>query len=182
MLKNLLEMGMYLYATVGIGILGCLILTVMNAVARRTLHDKMTFQKSVRRIHGGTAAAAVLILAVNAAALGTGFGLGQVGNREITHLAVGLGTIFLVLCYGRYLAFSNREQLFGEYLFRLIEEQDNLLAEAEPEPPTKEQLIERALRGIRESAAAGENKFAHLLSREEEAVMREVINEFITQG
>lgn len=182
MLKNLLEMGMYLYATVGIGILGCLILTVMNAVARRTLHDKMTFQRTERRINGVTTVVSILVLMVNAVALGTSFGLGTVGNREITHFTIGLGTILLVISYGRYLAFSNREMLLGEYLFQLIEEKDNLLAEAEPEPPTKEQLIERALRGIRESAAAGENKFAHLLSQEEEAVMREVINEFITQG
>lgn len=182
MLQNLLDMGVYLYTSVGIGIFGVLILTVMNSVLRRKLHDKDTYQRTVRRINVVATVSIVLTLAVTAVALGTGWGLGEIGNREITHFTVGLGTSILLMCYGRYLAFSDREQLLGDYLFRLIDQQDNLMAEVEPEPPTKEQLVERALRGIRESAAAGENKFAHLLSQEEEAVMREVISEFLTQG
>ncbi len=181
MLQNLLNMGVYLYTTVGIGVLGFLILSVMNSVSRRTIRDKATFQRTVSRINRVTAVSAVAVLVLTAVALGTGYGTDGIGNREITHFAVGLGTTLLLICYGKYLAFSDREQLLGDYLFRLIDQQNNLLAEAEPEPPTKEQLIERALRGIRESAAAGENKFAHLLSQEEEAVMREVISEFITQ-
>ena len=182
MLQNLLNMGVYLYTTVGIGVLGFLILSVMNSVFRRNLHNKDTYQKVVHRINTVTTISTVTVLVVTAVALGTGYGVGGIGNREIMHLAVGLGTSILLICYGKYLAFSDREQLLGDYLFRLIDQQDNLLAEQAPEPPTKEQLVEQALRGIRESAAAGENKFAHLLSQEEEAVMREVINEFITQG
>ena len=182
MLQNLLNMGVYLYTTVGIGVLGFLILSVMNSVFRRNLHNKDTYQKAVHRINTVTTVSTVTVLVVTAVALGTGYGVGGIGNREIMHLAVGLGTSILLICYGKYLAFSDREQLLGDYLFRLIDQQDNLLAEQAPEPPTKEQLVEQALRGIRESAAAGENKFAHLLSQEEEAVMREVINVFITQG
>lgn len=182
MLKNLLDMGVYLYTTVGIGILGFLILTVMNSVQRKKLHDKNTYQRTVKKLNTATTVLSVAALVVTAAALGTGFGSGSIGNREITHFTVGIGTSFLLMCYSRYLAFSDREQLLGDYLFQLIEQQDNLVAEEEPQPPTKEQLVERALRGIRESAAAGENKFAHLLSQEEEAVMREIISEFITEG
>lgn len=59
-------------------------------------------------------------------------------------------------------------------------------AEAASEKPltlyTKDQLVDRAMKGIRESAASGENKFSHMLSDEEEDIMREVIGEFITQG
>lgn len=182
MLKNLLDMGLYLYTTVGVGILGFLILTVMNGVQRKKLQDRNTYQKIVRNLNTTTTVFSVLSLAVTAAALGTGLGSGMVANRELTHFTVGLGTSILLMCYSRYLAFSDREQLLGDYLFKLVEQQQDNLVEEEPQPPTKEQLVERALRGIRESAAAGENKFAHLLSQEEEAVMREVISEFITEG
>lgn len=182
MLKNLLDMGMYLYTMAGMGILGLLILTVMNAVQRKKLKDRASYQTIVRKLGTTTTVVTVLTLVVMAASLGTGFGSGMVMNRELMHLITGLGTSILLMCYSRYLAFSNREQLLGDYLFKLAEQQEEFAVQEEPQPPTKEQLIERALRGIRESAASGEHKFAHLLSQEEEAVMREVISEFITEG
>ena len=181
MLKNLLDMGLYLYTTVGVGMFGFLLLTVMNAMQRKKLQDRNTYQKLVRILHTTATVFAVVSLTVTAAAFGTGLGSGMVMNREWTHLSVGLGTSILLMWYSRYLAFWNREQLLGEYLFELVEQQKQPLEE-EVQPPTKEQLVERALKGIRESAASGENKFAHLLSQEEEALMREVIQEFITEG
>lgn len=182
MLKNLLDMGMYLYTMVGLGILGILILTVTNAVQRKKLKDRATYQRVVRNLSTTTTVMTVLTFVVMAAAIGTGIGLGMMTNREMLHVATGLGTSILLMCYSRYLAFSDREQLLGEYLFKLAEKQEESVAEEQPQPPTKEELIERALRGIRESAASGENTFAHLLSKEEESLMREVISEFITEG
>lgn len=181
MLKNLLDMGMYLYATVGIGILGVLILTVMNGLQKKKLNHRDAYEKSVRKLNTVTTVLTAAVLVVTVAAVGTGFFLGGMGNRELIHCTVGLGTTILLLSYSRYLAFFNREQVLGDYIFKLVEQRDDFVVEEEPQPPTKEQLVERALRGIRESAAAGENKFAHLLSQEEESLMREVISEFILE-
>ena len=51
MLQNLLDMGAYLYTVVGIGVLGVLIMTVMNSVSVRKIQSKKTFSKVVRRIN-----------------------------------------------------------------------------------------------------------------------------------
>lgn len=181
MLKNLLDMGMYLYAAVGIGILGVLILTVMNGLQKKKLNHRDAYEKAVRKLNTTTSVLMASVLVVTTIAVGTGFFLGNMGNRELIHCIVGLGTSILLMAYCRYLAFFNREQILADYIFRLVEQRDDFVIEEEPQPPTKEQLIERALRGIRESAAAGENKFAHLLSQEEESLMREVISEFLLE-
>ena len=186
MLQNLLDMGAYLYTVVGIGVLGVLIMTVMNSVSVRKIQSKKTFSKVVRRINIIKTCTSIAVLAVTAAALGVTVTLGQVETLGVQYLILGIGIVCLLVVYGKYLAFADRERVLGDYLFRMMDQQNGLIVEMvpekEPEPPTREQVIERALQGIRESAAAGDNKFAHLLSKEEESVMREVINEFITQG
>lgn len=181
MLQKFMDMGVYLYTIAGIGVLGLLIMYVINTVSKKTVQDKKTYTRLTRRLNKVTLVSSVLCLAVTAAAMGVGFSMGQAETLGIRYLLIGLGAVFLLVCYGKYLSFSDRERVLGDYLFRLIDQQEPPEAVVK-EPPTKEQLIERAMKGIRESAATGENKFSHLLSKEEEDVMREVINEFITQG
>lgn len=186
MLKNLLDMGVYLYTMVGTGVLGMLILSVMNAVSVKKIQNKKTYNKVVRRINVVKISTSIITLCVTAAALGVIFSLGQAQTLGIQYALLGIGIVCLLIGYGKYLAFADREQVLGDYLFRMMDQQNGLTidvsAENIPEPPTREQLVERALEGIRESAAMGENKYAHLLSQEEEAVMREVINEFLVQA
>lgn len=186
MLQNLLDMGVYLYTVIGIGVLGMMILSVMNSISVKKIQNKKTFSKVVRRINVIKTCSSIAVLAVTAAALGVTFTLGQAETLGVQYSILGIGIVCLLIAYGKYLAFADRERVLGDYLFRLMDQQNGLTIEMTPEnvpePPTREQLIERALQGIRESAAAGDNKFAHLLSQEEESVMREVINEFITQG
>lgn len=90
MLQKLLDMGVYLYTSVGIGILGFLILTMMNSVLRRKLHDKDTYQRTVRRINVVTTVSIVMTLVVTAVALGTGWGLGEIGSGRLPILLWGL--------------------------------------------------------------------------------------------
>lgn len=185
MLKNLLDMGVYLYTVIGIGVLGVLILSVMNAVLVGKIQSKKAYKKVVHRINIVKISASTGVLAVMAAALGLVASMGQADRLAIPYTVLGGTIVCLLIGYGRYLTFADRERVLSDYLFRLMDQQNGLMnetaAEMVPEPPTREQLVERALEGIRESAAAGENKFAHLLSQEEESIMREVINEFITQ-
>lgn len=190
MLNNLLDMGVYLYTVIGLGAAGVLIMAVINAISVKKIQNKKTYSKVVRRINVVKASASIGILAVTFTALGVIVTVGQADTLGTPYLILGCGLICLLIVYGKYLAFADRERVLGDYLFRLMEQQNELIVEMapgkelekEPEPPTREQLVERALQGIRESAAAGDHKFAHLLSKEEESVMREVINEFITQS
>lgn len=185
MLQNLLDMGVYLYTVIGMGVLGVLILSVMNAISVKKVHNKKSFTKVVHRLNVVKTVTSVVVMAVTAAALGITFSLGQAKTLGLQYAILGAGIVCLLLGYGKYLAYADRERVLGDYLFRLMDQQNGLTLELtpaeEPKAPTREQLIERALEGIRESAAAGENRFAHLLSKEEESIMREVINEFITQ-
>lgn len=186
MLNNLLDMGVYLYTVAGLGVLGVVVMTIMNTISVKKVRNKKTYTKVVRRINAVKTGTSAGVMAVTAAALGVIYALGRADILAKFYLASGIMTVCLVIAYGKYLAFADRERILGDYLFRLMDQQNSLavemMPEKEPEPPTREQLIERAMQGIRESAASGDNKFAHLLSQEEESVMREVINEFITQS
>lgn len=186
MLKNLLDMGAYLYTVIGLGALGALIMTVLNAVSVKKIQNKKTYSKVVRQINAIKMGTSIGVFGTTAAALFSIVSMGQADTLMMPYLILGIGMICLLMVYGKYLAFADRERVLGDYLFHLMDQQNGLVVEMvpekEPEPPTREQLIERALQGIRESAASGDHKFAHLLSQEEESVMREVINEFITQS
>lgn len=186
MLKNFLDMGAYLYTVVGLGVIGVLLMTIINTISVKKVQSKKTYSRVVHRINVIKTCSSIGVLAVTAAALGVVFSVGQAETLGMSYSVLGIGIVCLLISYGKYLAYADRERVLGDYLFRLMDQQNSLMVqmvpEKEPEPPTREQLIERALQGIRESAAAGENKFAHLLSKEEESIMREVINEFITQS
>lgn len=182
MLQKFMDMGVYLYTITGIGVLGLLIMYLMNSVSKKTIQDKKTYARVTHRLGRVTVVSSILCLGAASVAMGVAFSMGQAQTTGMRYLVIGLGAVFLLVCYGKYLSFADRERVLGDYLFRLMEQQDTLAEEVVVPPPTKEQLVERALKGIRESAATGENKFSHILSKEEEDVMREVINEFITQG
>ena len=283
MLQKFMDMGVFIYTMTGIGVAGILMMFLMNAISKKTIRDKSTYDRVVNRMKKVTITASVLCLAVVAASMGITFSVGQVQTTGIRHLITGLGSIFLMICFGKLLSYLDRQRLFNEYVFEMIDRQNGIAAAAasekglaaEPskekvktgkffmkkasakkmaktaaaksadkkffaqknaggkafsgkdrtkkglfrsdregrngngsglspknvsEPVTenvmpgdismekslalfsKDQLVDKALRGIRESAASGENKFSHMLSDEEEDIMREVIGEFIAQG
>lgn len=194
MLQNFMNMDVYFYTMAGIGVLAVLITYLMNSIMKKTIRDKTTYTKVARRLRKVTMIASIICLAVTALALGVSISMGQVRTEGIRHLLTGVGTVFLLNCFPKYLLFTNRQKVLSDYLFQLIEKQNGLsdvravekeaekAAEREPIPLAKEQLVERVFQGIRETAASGENKFSHILSDEEEGIMREVIGEYITQG
>lgn len=284
MLQKFMDMGVFIYTMTGIGVAGILMMFLMNAISKKTIRDKSTYNRVVNRMKKVTITASVLCLGVVAASMGITFSVGQVQTTGIRHLITGFGSIFLMICSGRLLSYLDRQRLFNDYMFEMIDRQNGTAAVAaaeqsltaehpqekvktrkffmkktpskkaaaakttdkkffaqkntgkkeffaknsaknnvknglfrsdragrsgknstvtgktapEPTPENvmpgdismeksltlfpKDQLVDKALRGIRESAASGENRFSHILSDEEEDIMREVIGEFIAQG
>lgn len=198
MLQKFMDMGVYFYTMTGTGVLAVLITYLMNSITKKTIRDKTTYTGMARRLRKVTIAASIICLAVTALALGVSIAMGQVRTEGIGYLLTGVGIVFSINCFRKYLLFADRQKVLSDYLFQLIDRQSGVLdvrvaeratervaekmAAKEPTPPAKEQLVERAFQGIRETAAAGENRFSHILSNEEEDIMREVIGEYITQG
>lgn len=194
MLQNFMDMGVYFYTVTGTGVLAVLITYLMNTITKKTIRDKTTYTGATRRLRKVTITASIICLAVTALALGVSVSMGQVRTEGIRYLLTGIGIVFLINCFRSYLLFADRQKVLSDYLFQLIDRQSGLsdvrvaeraserAAEKEPVPPVKDQLVERAFQGIRETAASGEGRFSHILSSEEEDIMREVIGEYITQG
>lgn len=186
MLQNFMNMGVYFYTMTGAGVLAVLITYLMNAMTKKTIRDKTTYTSAGRRLRKVTIAASIICMAVTALALGVSISMGQVRTEGIRYLLTGIGIVLLVNGFRKYLLFADRQKVLSDYLFQLIDRQSGLsdvrITEKEPVPLAKDQLVERVFQGIRETAASGENKFSHMLSDEEEGIMREVIGEYITQG
>lgn len=202
MLQNFMDMGVYFYTVTGTGVLAVLITYLMNTITKKTIRDKTTYTGATRRLRKVTIIASIICLAVTALALGVSVSMGQVRTEGIRYLLTGAGIVVFINCFRKYLLFADRQKVLSDYLFQLIDRQSGLsdvqaaervseratdraaerVAEKEPVPLAKELLVERAFQGIRETAASGENRFSHILSDEEENIMREVIGEYITQG
>lgn len=195
MLQNFMDMGVYFYTITGTGVLAVLITYLMNSITKKTIRDNTTYTSATRRLRKVTIAASIICLAVTALALGVSVSMGQVRTEGIRYLLIGIGIVFVINCFRKYLLFADRQKVLSDYLFQLIDRQGGLsdvrvaekVPEKEPVSPAKEQLakdllVERAFQGIRETAASGESRFSHILSGEEEAIMREVIGEYVAQG
>lgn len=181
MLQKFMDMNGFLYSLAGIGILGIAVLFIINTVSRKNIQDKTSYEGVIHKLKLSALISSILLMAVTSAAMGVTYSMGQIRTLGMRYLLIGIGIVFLFICYGKFLAFSDRERVLGDYLFRLIDQQQQqTLTAATVVPPTKEQLVEKAVNGIKASASNGDNKFSHILSREEEDVMREVISEFIT--
>lgn len=194
MLQKFMDMGVYFYTMTGAGVLAVLITYLMNTITKNTIRDKTTYTGVTRRLRKVTLTASIICLAVTALALGVSIAMGQVRTEGIRYLLTGVGIVLFINYFRKYLLFADRQKVLSDYLFQLIDRQSGLIdvkvaervpermPEKEPVPPAKDQLVERAFQGIRETAASGENRFSHILSSEEEDIMREVIGEYITQG
>lgn len=100
------------------------------------------------------------------------------------YILTGAGIFSLLLLLKQFMGFLNKEDMILDGLMDYMENtsrspnDDGGGLEAVKEQ-TREELIERVTEGIRQTAAA-ETKFSHMLTPEEEHIMREVIREYLT--
>lgn len=99
------------------------------------------------------------------------------------YILVGAGIFALLLLMKQFMGFISKEDII---LDGLMDYMENTSKAPKPEvqleavrEQTREELIDRVTEGIQQTAASG-TKFSHMLTPEEEHIMREVIREYLT--
>ena len=102
--------------------------------------------------------------------------------RQSYTVLTGAGIFALLLLMKQFMGFMNKEDII---LDGLLDYMENTLPARKPVPDeqalkeqTREELIDKVTEGIRQTAAS-ETKFSHMLTPEEEHIMREVIREYL---
>lgn len=99
------------------------------------------------------------------------------------YILVGAGVFALLLLMKQFMGFMNKEDIILDGLMDYMENtsrspRQEIEVDAVKEQ-TREELIDRVTEGIRQTAAS-ETRFSHMLTPEEEHIMREVIREYLT--
>lgn len=99
------------------------------------------------------------------------------------YVTLGVGIFALLLLLRQFMGFMNKEDMILDGLVDYMENSGVREVKAPDldviREQTREELIERVTEGIRQTAAS-ETKFSHMLTPEEENIMREVIREYLT--
>lgn len=95
---------------------------------------------------------------------------------------VGAGIFVLLLLLKQFMGFMTKEDVLLDGLVDYIEnskqEPQAQVSMEELKEQTREELIEQVTEGIRQTAAS-DTRYSHLLTPEEEHIMREVIREYL---
>ena len=99
------------------------------------------------------------------------------------YVLVGVGVFALLLLLRQFMGFMNKEDMILDGLMDFMEN-SGAVSQAAPDleaikEQTREELIERVTEGIRQDGGQRDKVF-HLLTPEEETIMREVIREYLT--
>lgn len=95
----------------------------------------------------------------------------------------GIGVFAFLLMLRQFMGFMNKEDMILDGLMDYMENhgpEEIKAADLEMiKEQTREEMIQRVTEGIRQTAVS-ENRFSHMLTPEEESIMREVIREYLT--
>lgn len=99
------------------------------------------------------------------------------------YVLVGAGIFALLLLMKQFMGFISKEDMILDGLMDYMENTSRApkseVKMDEIREQTREELIDRVTAGIQQTAASG-TKFSHMLTPEEEHIMREVIREYLT--
>lgn len=99
------------------------------------------------------------------------------------YILAGTGIFALLLLLRQFMGFMNKEDMILDGLMDYMENTsrapDLVMEQEAVKEQTREELIDRVTEGIRQTAAS-ETKFSHMLTPEEEHIMRDVIREYLT--
>lgn len=99
------------------------------------------------------------------------------------YILVGAGIFTLLLMMRQFMGFMNKEDIILDGLMDYMENTSRApkkdIEQETVKEQTREELIDQVTEGIRQTAAC-ETKFSHMLTPEEETIMREVIREYLT--
>lgn len=123
----------------------------------------------------------ICFLLMMAAVYGT-YRYQEIELMRYQYVLVGAGIFALLLLMKQFMGFMNKEDII---LDGLMDYMENTVSSPKQEvqvdavrEQTREELIDRVTEGIRQTAFS-ETKFSHMLTPEEEHIMREVIREYL---
>lgn len=123
----------------------------------------------------------ICFLLMMAAVYGT-YRYQEIELMRYQYVLVGAGIFALLLLMKQFMGFMNKEDII---LDGLMDYMENTVSAPKQEvqvdavrEQTREELIDRVTEGIRQTASS-ETKFSHMLTPEEEHIMREVIREYL---
>lgn len=123
----------------------------------------------------------ICFLLMMAAVYGT-YRYQEIELMRYQYVLVGAGIFALLLLMKQFMGFMNKEDII---LDGLMDYMENTVSSPKQEvqvdavrEQTREELIDRVTEGIRQTASS-ETKFSHMLTPEEEHIMREVIREYL---
>lgn len=123
----------------------------------------------------------ICFLLMMAAVYGT-YRYQEIELMRYQYMLVGAGIFALLLLMKQFMGFMNKEDII---LDGLMDYMENTVSSPKQEAQvdavreqTREELIDRVTEGIRQTASS-ETKFSHMLTPEEEHIMREVIREYL---
>ncbi len=107
-------------------------------------------------------------------------------NQEfVPHKSVlaGAGILLFLLLVRQFMSFFGKEDMLIDGLLDYVENtnaaSENIVDMNVAREQIREELIQRVTEGISQTAAS-QNKFSHMLTSEEEKIVREVIREYLT--
>lgn len=99
------------------------------------------------------------------------------------YVLTGAGIFTLLLLLKQFMGFLGKEDMIldglMDYMENTLPSRKSVPNEQELKEQTREELINKVTEGIRQTAVS-ETKFSHMLTPEEEHIMREVIREYLT--
>ena len=157
-------------------------ITDPEAFVRTQLARGKTLGIGIQKWKQGIGYSAVLcFLLILTAVYGT-YRYEQAQLLRYEYVLTGAGIFALLLLMKQFMGFMNKEDMI---LDGLLDYMENTLPARKPVPDeqalkeqTREELIDKVTEGIRQTAAS-ETKFSHMLTPEEEHIMREVIREYL---
>lgn len=195
MIDRLLDMQILFYCMIGTGVLGALGMFIVNRTYKRrvklmsqitVLRDKWTrlWKSRDRLLHHMNrwvwypSLACIFFLGI-AMILGARSGPGD--GLALRYLYTGVVVPLCLLLLRQVLDISYREELLVDSIADYIDEAQDMMEEKQVDrlaPQAQEELVDHIAQCIKESAAT-RGRFGQMLSPEEEAIMREVIKEFM---
>ena len=123
----------------------------------------------------------ICFLLMMAAVYGT-YRYQEIELMRYQYVLVGAGIFALLLLMKQFMGFMNKEDIIldglMDYMENTVRSRNQEVQVDAVREQTREELIDRVTEGIRQTASS-ETKFSHMLTPEEEHIMREVIREYL---
>lgn len=199
MLQTLMEMKLFVYSMVGVGVFTVLVMLILNKVSAKNVQDKESYFKVARRFKTTAVVGSVICLVLTGV---NTFGTFKLSYDPVTRygqMALGVGIILGLFILQKLFCFLVKESFTSDFVFANLEEILNMKSRDKPIISRDLKALDKTLvvdrfdneeldvgdsmdaieQGIKETAAST-SKYGTYLTPEEEEIMRDVIRQYMS--